>query len=414
VPDVPANLETTQHAPLENPDPRRWPEVLALAVRLGLTAFGGPAVHVAMLRDQVVTRKSWVSDAQFLDWLGAVNLIPGPNSTEMVMHVGLHRAGWRGLIAAGLGFILPAATITLALAWVYVTFGSRPDAAWFLYGLKPVIVAVVMQAIYGLARTLFKSWQAVLVSALVLALYLLGVNEIALLFGGALIGAILKRGLNQPGLSSLTPLMLLRPTALSNEPSSVLGTATASVLGTAVSSVTTGITLGGVFWGFLKIGLLLYGGGYVLLAFLRSEFVTQLGWLTEQQLLDAVAVGQFTPGPLFSSATFVGYIIAGVPGAILATVAIFGPAFVFVGLTGSLVARLRKNAWTGALLDGVNAAAIGLMVGVTLELGRAALVDALTVVLALVTLGLLVRFTLNSAWLVLGGAIVGWISSLVR
>ncbi len=394
MPDVPV--------PLEHPDPRRWPEVLALAVRLGLTAFGGPAVHIAMLRDQVVTRRAWVSDAQFLDWLGAVNLIPGPNSTEMVMHVGLHRAGWRGLIAAGLGFILPAATITLALAWVYVTFGSRPDAAWFLYGVKPVIVAVVMHAIYGLCRTLFTSWQAVLVSALVLALYLLGVNEIALLFGGAFIGAILKRGLNQPNLSSLTPLMLLSPTALSNEPSSVLGAAA------------VGVTLGGVFWGFLKIGSLLYGGGYVLLAFLRSEFVTRLGWLTERQLLDAVAVGQFTPGPLFSSATFVGYIIAGVPGAILATVAIFGPAFVFVGLTGSLISRLRKNAWTGALLDGVNAAAMGLMVGVTLELGRAALVDALTVGLAIVTLGLLVRFKLNSAWLVLGGAIVGWISSFVR
>jgi chromate transporter len=404
VPDVPVPLETTQY--LEHSDPRRWPEVLALAVRLGFTAFGGPAVHIAMLRDQVVTRKSWVSDAQFLDWLGAVNLIPGPNSTEMVMHVGLHRAGWRGLLAAGLGFILPAATITLALAWVYVTFGSRPDAGWFLYGVKPVIVAVVMQAIYGLSRTLFTSWQAVFVSALVFGLYFLGVNEIALLFGGAFIGAILKRGLNQAGLSSLMPLMLLRPTALSNEPSSVLGA--------AVVGVTSGITLGGVFWGFLKIGSLLYGGGYVLLAFLRSEFVTRLGWLTEQQLLDAVAVGQFTPGPLFSSATFVGYIIAGVPGAVLATIAIFGPAFVFVGLTGSLVARLRKNAWAGALLDGVNAAAIGLMVGVTLELGRAALVDALTVVLAGVTLVLLVRFKLNSAWLVLGGAIVGWVSSLVR
>ncbi len=403
MPDVPVPLETTQRVPLEQPDPRRWPEVLALAVRLGFTAFGGPAVHVAMLRDQVVTRKSWVSDAQFLDWLGAVNLIPGPNSTEMVMHVGLHRAGWRGLIAAGLGFILPAATITLALAWVYVTFGSRPDAAWFLYGVKPVIVAVVMQAIYGLSRTLFKSWRAVLVSALVLALYFLGVNEIALLFGGAFIGAILKRGLNQ---TEPLSLMLLSPTALSNEPSSLLNT--------AVSSVTASVTLGGVFWGFLKIGSLLYGGGYVLLAFLRSEFVTRLGWLTEKQLLDAVAVGQFTPGPLFSSATFVGYIIAGVPGAILATIAIFGPAFVFVGLTGGLISRLRKNAWAGALLDGVNAAAIGLMVGVTLELGRAALVDALTVVLALVTLGLLVRFKLNSAWLVLGGAIVGWISSFVR
>lgn len=378
---------------LEKPD--RWPEVLWLALRLGFTAFGGPAVHVAMLRDQVVTRKAWVSDAQFLDWLGAVNLIPGPNSTEMVMHVGLHRAGWRGLIAAGLGFILPAASITLALAWAYVAFGSRPDAGWFLYGVKPVIVAVVAQAIYGLSRTVFKSWQAALVAALVLGLYLIGFNELALLFGGAIMVALLKRGLERPKLSSLTPLSLL------------LGSS-------AMVTTASGVTLGGVFWGFLKIGSLLYGGGYVLLAFLRNEFVTRLGWLTERQLLDAVAVGQFTPGPLFSSATFVGYVIAGVPGAILATVAIFGPAFLFVGLTGPLVSRLRKNAWAGALLDGVNAAAIGLMVGVTLELGRAALVDALTVVLAVVTLGLLVRSKVNSAWLVAGGALVGWFSGLVR
>lgn len=380
----------------ETADPRRWPEVLRFALRLGFTAFGGPAAHVAMLRQEVVIGRGWVSEATFLDWLGAVNLIPGPNSTEMVMHVGLHRAGWRGLIAGGLGFILPAVSITLALAWAYVAFGSRPQVQWFLYGIKPVIIAIVAQATYGLSRTAFSSWIPAVVGLGVVALYLLGVNEIVLLFGGALLGAILKRGLSTSRASSLSPW-----------PLALLGSST--VVGTA-----SGITLGGVFWGFLKIGLLLYGSGYVLLAFLRSEFVTRLGWLTERQLLDAVAVGQFTPGPLFSSATFVGYVIAGVPGAILATVAIFGPAFLFVGLMGSLVGRLRKNAWAGALLDGVNAAAVGLMVGVTLELGRAALVDALTLALALVSLVMLVRFRLNSAWLVLGGAIIGWLSSFVR
>jgi chromate transporter len=403
VPDAPE----PPAAILETADPRRWPEVLRLALRLGLTAFGGPAAHIAVLRQEVVTRRAWVSDAQYLDWLGAVNLIPGPNSTEMVMHVGLHRAGWRGLVAAGLGFILPAASITLALAWVYVRFGSRPQVGWFLYGLKPVIIAVVAQAIYGLSRTAWKSWQAVLVAVLVLALYAAGANEIALLFGGAILGAILKRGLGGPKPSSLTPL----PLVLAVQASAISGSVTS---GSAVSGLASSITLGGVFWGFLKIGALLYGGGYVLLAFLRNEFVTRLGWLTERQLLDAVAVGQFTPGPLFSSATFVGYVIAGVPGAILATVAIFGPAFLFVGLTGPVISRLRKNAWAGALLDGVNAAAIGLMVGVTLELARAALVDALTVLLALVSLVLITRFKVNSAWLVLGGAIIGWCSSLVR
>ena len=377
----------------DHPNPKRWPEVLRMALKLGFTAFGGPAAHVAMLRQEVVTRRDWVTDAQFLDWLGAVNLIPGPNSTEMVMHVGLHRAGWRGLLAAGLGFIAPAATITLVLAWAYVRFGSRPDAGWLLYGVKPVIIAVVGHAIYGLARTAFKSWIPVAVALSVVALYAAGLNEIGLLFGGAVLGAILTRGLDggaSPKTSILMPLLLIGSSA-----------------GTA--SALSGVALGGVFWGFLKIGALLYGSGYVLLAFLRSEFVTRLGWLTERQLLDAVAVGQFTPGPLFSSATFVGYVIAGVPGAALATAAIFGPAFGFVGLTGALVPRLRANPWTGALLDGINAAAIGLMAGVTLELGRAALVDGLTVSLALISLAIMVRFKLNSAWLVLGGGLVGWL-----
>ncbi len=370
-----------------------------MALKLGFTAFGGPAAHVAMLRQEVVTRRGWVTDAQFLDWLGAVNLIPGPNSTEMVMHVGLHRAGWRGLMAAGLGFIAPAAGITLALAWAYVRFGSRPDAGWLLSGVKPVIIAVVGHAIYGLARAAFKSWISVAVALTVVALYAAGLNEIGLLFGGAVLGAILTRGLERgafPKTSSLMPWPLL-----------LLGSSAGT--GAALS----GVTLGGVFWGFLKIGTLLYGSGYVLLAFLRSEFVTRLGWLTERQLLDAVAVGQFTPGPLFSSATFVGYVIAGLPGAALATIAIFGPAFGFVGLTGALVPRLRANRWTGALLDGINAAALGLMAGVTLELGRAALVDGLTVSLALISLAILVRFKFNSVWLVLGGGLVGWLRGFV-
>lgn len=385
--------------PPENPDPTRWPEVLRLALKLGLTAFGGPAAHVAMLRQEVVIRRGWVTDVQFVDWLGAVNLIPGPNSTEMVMHVGLYRAGWRGLIAAGLGFILPAASITLVLAWAYVAFGTRPEVGWFLYGLKPVIIAIVGQAIYGLIRTVLNSWIAVVVVLSVIGLYAAGVNEIALLFGAAVLGAILKRGLGGRGLDGSSPAILMPfPWLLGSS----LGAATASSL-----------TLGGVFWGFLKIGSLLYGSGYVLLAFLRAEFV-RAGWLSEQQLLDAVAVGQFTPGPLFSSATFVGYVIAGVPGAILATLAIFGPAFGFVGLTGSLVPRLRRHPWTSALLDGLNAAALGLMVGVTLELGRAALVDGLTLAVALAALVVLVRFKLNSVWLVLAGALVGWLSSVLR
>ncbi|WP_129629035.1 chromate efflux transporter [Candidatus Oscillochloris fontis] len=365
----------------------RLAEVSLLALRLGLTAFGGPAAHIAMLRDEVVTRRKWISDAHFLDLLGATNLIPGPNSTEMVIHVGQVRAGWRGMIAAGFCFVLPAALIVLACAWAYVQFGALPAAEWLLYGIKPVIIAVVAQALWGLAKTAVKGWFLASVGGAVLLLYLLGVNELTLLFGGGFLVMLVRNLVRMPpgALGALLPLGTLTPLGLAQ---------------------VVPVSLGQLFWSFLKIGAVLYGSGYVLLAFLRNEFVVRLGWLTNQQLLDAIAIGQFTPGPLFTSATFIGYLVAGLPGAVLATLGIFLPSFLFVAGVNPLIPVLRRSPWMGGFLDGVNVAALGLMAAVLWELGRAALVDWLTVLLALVAALLLFRFKLNSAWLVLGGGVV--------
>lgn len=369
-------------------------EVALLALRLGFTAFGGPAAHIAMLRDEVVTRRKWVTDAHFLDLLGATNLIPGPNSTEMVIHIGQVRAGWRGMIAAGVCFILPAALLVLACAWAYVQFGTLPAAAWLLYGIKPVIIAIVVQALWGLAKTAVKGTFLAAAGAVVLALYLLGFNELALLFGGGILVMLVR---NVGRLARGGSAAALLP----------LGGAVPLWLAPAAAPV----SLGQLFWSFLKIGSVLYGSGYVLLAFLRNEFVIRLGWLTDQQLLDAIAIGQFTPGPVFTTATFVGYVVAGLPGALLATIGIFLPSFIFVAAVNPLIPVLRRSPWMGGFLDGVNVAALGLMAAVLWELGRAAVVDWLTALLAIFGAVLLFRFKLNSAWLVLGG---GLIALLVR
>ncbi|HET8798769.1 MAG TPA: chromate efflux transporter [Thermoanaerobaculia bacterium] len=360
---------------------RALAEVAAVALKLGFTAFGGPAVHIAMLREEVVVRRRWLTDDEYLDLLGATNLIPGPNSTEMMIHVGYRRAGWRGLLAGGALFILPAALIVLAFAWAYVEYGRTPGAAWILYGVKPVIIAVVVQAIWGLARTAVKSADLGIVAAAALAAYLAGVHEIAVLFGAGLVVLLLRnaRRFASGGRSAIVP------------PLAVL----------AIAPDLTRLTLV-----FLKIGAILYGSGYVLVAFLHSEFVERLGWLTDQQLLDAVAVGQFTPGPLFTTATFVGYLIGSWPGAVLATIAIFLPSFVFVAISNPFVPRLRRSPVMSALLDGVNAGSLGLMAGVTWQLGRSAILDPLTAILASISALVLLRWRLNSAWLVAGGALV--------
>lgn len=371
-------------------------EVAGLFLKLGVTAFGGPAAHIAMMRDEVVRRRKWVTDQEFLDLLGATNLIPGPNSTEMAIHLGYVRAGWRGLIAGGSLFILPAMLMVLALAWAYVTYGSTPQAVWLLYGIKPVIIAVVLQAIWGLLRTAMKGPLLAAVGLVVVGLYMVGFNEIALMFGAGIFVMLVENARRWRAWSGASALALLPMSGL-----------TASAATAAVP-----FSQGLLFLTFLKIGAVLYGSGYVLLAFLRNDFVERLGWLTNQQLLDAVAVGQFTPGPVFTTATFIGYVVGGVPGALLATLGIFLPSFVFVAAVNPVVPRLRRSPWMSGLLDGVNVAALGLMAAVTWELGRSAIIDPLTAILALAAAVLLIRLKVNSAWLVLGGGLVGLASHL--
>ena len=362
-------------------------EVAAVFLKLGVIGFGGPAAHIAMMRDEVVRRRRWIDDARFLDLLGMTNLIPGPNSTEMAIHLGYVRAGWPGLALGGVCFIVPAMTLVLVLAWAYVAHGARPEASAVLYGIKPVIIAVVIQAAWALARTAVKSVLLATLGVVTVALYLLGAHELLLLLGGGGILALARR-LRGAGVS---PLVLL----------------TASATGSAVGGVGAAVSLTTLCLTFLKIGAVLYGSGYVLLAFLRNDFVERLAWLTDRQLLDAVAIGQFTPGPVFTTATFIGYVVAGWTGGVLATVAIFLPSFVFVALSQPLVPKIRASTTAAAFLDGVNVAALGLMVAVTWQLGRAAIVDIPTALLATGAAVALVVLRVNSAWLVAGGAILG-------
>ncbi len=373
-------------------DPGALREVVGLFLKLGCIAFGGPAAHVALFREEVVRRRRWVTDDRFLDLLGMTNLIPGPNSTEMAIHLGYTRAGWPGLVAGGLCFIVPAMLIVWGLAWAYVRYGAQPQVTWLLYGIKPVIIAVVVQAVWGLLRTAVKGPLLAAVGVAVLALYLVGVNEIALLFAGG-VAVLIARGAHAAA------------AAVGAVPLAALLGVPAPAIAQGVAATSASLTT--LFLVFLKIGSVLYGSGYVLLAFLRSDFVHRLGWLTDQQLLDAVAIGQFTPGPVLTTATFVGYLVGGGPGAVLATLGIFLPGFVFVAASHPLLPRIRASRWTAALLDGVNVAALGLMAGVAWELGRAAIVDAVTAVLAVASAILLLRFKTSSVWLILGGGAIG-------
>jgi chromate transporter len=340
------------------------------------------------MEEEVVRRRRWLTREEFLDLLGATNLIPGPNSTEMAIHVGHRRAGWPGLLVAGTCFILPAVLIVLALAALYVRFQALPQADALLYGVKPVIIAVVLQALWGLARTAVKTGFLAAVGAAAVAASFLGAGEITLLLTA---GALVAAGLRLARWRSTAPTAVL---LLPGLPAGIAAGA-ASPFG-----------LGALLVVFLKVGAVLFGSGYVLLAFLRADLVTRLHWLSEGQLLDAVAAGQVTPGPVFTTATFVGYLLGGVPGAIVATIGIFLPAFVFVALSGPLVPRLRRSVTAGAFLDGVNVASLALMAVVTWHLGRAAIVDFPTALLAASSAVVLFRFRVNSAWLVgLGGGI---------
>jgi chromate transporter len=376
----------------------RLAEVGLLFLKLGFFSFGGPAVYIAMMRDEVVARRRWVDDERFLDLLGATNLIPGPNATEMAIHLGRVRAGWRGLVLAGVCFVVPAMLVTLGFAWAYVRYSSTPEVGCLLYGVKPVIIAVVVRALWALGRTAVSGPFLAAVGIAVLVLYLLGSNEIALLFGAAVF-VMLVRNL---------PRLVGRGKSWAGMLVPGLGTAKVALpLGGAAAVATSSVNLSQLFLTFLKIGSILYGSGYVLLAFLRADFVERLGWLTETQLLDAVAVGQVTPGPVLSTATFIGYVLGSWEGALLATVGIFLPSFVFVAVSSPIIPHLRGSRWAGALLDGVNVAALALMAGVTWQLGREAVVDPVTAGLAALGAILLLRFNLNSVWLVLLGGLVG-------
>ena len=372
---------------------------MALFFKLGVICFGGPAAHIALMREEVVKRRKWVSDERFLDLLGMTNLIPGPNSTEMAIHLGYTRAGGPGLVAGGVCFVVPAMVIVWALAWAYVRYGAQPQVGWLLYGVKPVIIAVVVQAIWALLRTAVKGTLLAAVALAVLALSLIGVNEIALLATGGLVVPVAR------GVRGAWVAAVAAPAA------TVLGgAALAAAQGVTAAASVSLMTL---FVTFLKIGSVLYGSGYVLLAFLRNDFVHRLRWLTDRQLLDAIAIGQVTPGPVLTTATFVGYLVGGGAGAVLATVGIFLPSFVFVAASRPLLPKIRASRWTAAFLDGVNVAALGLMAAVTWELARAAVIDWLTALLALVAAAVLIRFEVNSVWLILGGGVVGLLYRLV-
>ena len=375
---------------VETPISTPLAEIARLFLRLGLVSFGGPAAHVALMEAEIVRRRRWLTREAFLDLLSAANLIPGPNSTELAIHIGFARAGWPGLLVAGVCFILPAALIVGALAWGYVRYGALPAIAGILAGVMPVVIAIVLQAIVNLARGLARSRLVGIVGIAALVATALGVHELVVLVAaGGTTWAASRLARDGGGTRTLSVATLALP-------------AFTAAAGTAVP-----FALGTLFLVFLKIGALLFGSGYVLLAFLRADLVVRLGWLTERQLLDAIAVGQVTPGPVFTTATFVGYLLGGASGAAVATVGIFLPAFVFVAASGVLLPRLRGSAGARAVLDGVNVASLALMTVVTAQLARTALTGAFGIVLFTASAVALIRFRVGATWLVLAGALLG-------
>ncbi len=374
-------------------------EIARLFFKLGLIAFGGPAAHIAMMEDEVVERRGWLSRQHFLDLIGATNLIPGPNSTEMTMHVGYERGGWPGMLAAGGCFIFPAAVMTGTLGWLYVRYGTLPEVEPFLLGIKPAVLAVIIGALWRLGKKALKSWLLVPIGTGVAASLVLGVGEVVALVVGGVVGMLWLVGYDRlrGGAAALLAPLLYVPFA-----PKLVQAATAQE-----------IPLWKLFLFFLKVGAVLYGSGYVLIAFLEGDLVQNYGWLTQQQLLDAIAIGQFTPGPVLTTATFIGYVLAGLPGAIVATVGIFLPSFVFVAILNPIVPKLRNSPWTAAFLDAVNVSAVALMLVVSLELGAATLVSWETWVIFFLSLIGAFTFNLNAAYLVLGGAALGWLLQLI-
>jgi chromate transporter len=373
-------------------------ELAVVFLKLGTIAFGGPAAHIAMMDHEIVRRRKWLTREEFLDLLGATNLIPGPNSTEMAIHIGYRRGGWRGLVVAGSCFILPAALMVTVIAWSYVRFGKLPQVEGILYAVKPVVIAVVAQALWALSRSAIKTWTLALAGVVVVALNFAGINELLLLFATGVAICVLSGFVDKKQIGMREILWWFSP--------AMNGAAL------TIATETTAFGLWPLFGFFLKVGSVLFGSGYVLLAFLRADLVERWHWLTESQLIDAIAVGQVTPGPVFTTATFIGYFLGGLPGALVATLGIFLPAFLFVAISGPLLPRMRQSPVVAAFLDGVVVASMGLMTVVTWQLAGSALVDPLTLLLAALSGLLLIRFKINSVWLVLGGAVIGLIISV--
>jgi chromate transporter len=376
-------------------------DLAAYFLRLGIVAFGGPAAHLAMMEEETVRRRHWLSRQEFLDLLGAANLIPGPTSTETAIYIGCQQAGWVGLLVAGVCFILPAAVIVTVLAWAYVLFASLPQVADLFYGIKPVVIAIILQALWGLGRGAAKTRFLVVCGLVALGASVLGMSPLLVIFG---IGSVAglgkwiteKRLEKSPSLAFLCLLLLAPVLAFGVQAG-----------GGYLEPSSSSFGLWPLFLIFLKVGSIVFGSGYVLLAFLQNDLVVRLHWITNSQLLDAIAVGQVTPGPVFTTATFIGYLLGGPAGALVATVGIFLPGFILVAISGPIIPRIRSSAIAGAFLDGVIVASLALMAFVTYQLGVSALVDVVTVGFMLVSLVLLIRFHVNSAWLVLLGAAVG-------
>lgn len=376
----------------------RLKEIAFVFLKLGITAFGGPAAHVAMMDEEIVKKRKWIDRDKFLDFYGATNLLPGPNSTELAIHLGFERGGVLGLIIAGLCFILPAMIIVTALAAIYNLYGTMPQIEGIMYGIKPVIIAVILQALLRLGKTALKNKSSVILAIVVIVLAYFGIHEIALLFISGLIMMLIVnrdklRGKNY-SLSFFLPTIPLSVYTVNEQ----LG---------------NNITTNTLFLTFLKIGSVLYGSGYVLLAFLETYFVERFGVITTQQLLDAVSIGQFTPGPVFTTATFIGYIVNGIPGAIVSTIGIFLPAFLMVGLLNNVIPKLRSSQWVSGILDGVNVGSLALMAVVSLKLGVSAIHDFPTMILAALSIFLVFKYNVNSAWLVLSGGFIGLILSVI-
>ncbi len=377
-------------------------------LKLGILGFGGPAAHIAMMEEEVVARRGWLTRERFLDLLGATNLIPGPNSTEMAIHLGYVRAGWSGLAVAGICFILPAVGLTAGLAWIYVHFGQLPQVAPWLLGIKPAVLAIIAVSVWRLGNKACKTWSLGAIGAAVLAASLMQLNEVAALLLGGLAGMLWLRIPQAVRSRRGKILPVVAGTWLAAKTQALLAVA-AGAGGAGVASAS--LWKLGLF--FLKVGAVLYGSGYVLVAFLQGGLVDEYGWLTQRELLDAIAIGQFTPGPVLSTATFVGYMIAGAGGAAVATTAIFAPSFLFVALVNPWIPRLRKSPWTAAFLDAVNVSAVALMAAVTVKLGQATLTawPAWLIAVAATLIGL--RWKINLAWVVVGGGALGWLLSLL-